>query len=120
VYDIPVLKPNQHWSTTSVNGLPPNLGVSRIASVESDFAYYHAAVCIAYTEPETEMDYKKKSAGCMIYTPHGIPWNSLKSIESNGITQISALLHGLHEVTNPKVRLIHKSKDSSHLAFNPF
>ncbi|CCA75917.1 hypothetical protein PIIN_09913 [Serendipita indica DSM 11827] len=65
VYNIPPLAPGQSWKTSSINGLPKQLGIARAASSQADFQYYHSA--------------------------------------SNGIEEISALLHGLHEVTNPKV-----------------
>ncbi|PVF96637.1 hypothetical protein CPB86DRAFT_708682 [Serendipita vermifera] len=65
VYTIPPLSKGQNWASSSINGLPKNIGISRIASAENDFQYYHAA--------------------------------------SNNIIEVSALLHGLHEVTNPKV-----------------
>ncbi|KAG8813890.1 hypothetical protein FRC19_002124 [Serendipita sp. 401] len=127
VHTIPALPLGKSWRTTSsVNGLPPQIGIFRATSSESDFQYYHSAICIAY-EPETkrqssqsvgngkEQDANgdgvgengergdKDEAHCIVYTPHGIPWASLQSLETSGIRQISALLHGLHEVTNPKV-----------------
>lgn len=101
VYNIPPLAPGQSWKTSSINGLPKQLGIARAASSQADFQYYHSAVCISYT-PEAE-ESGKDGAHTIIYTPHGIPWSSLKSLQSNGIEEISALLHGLHEVTNPKV-----------------
>lgn len=62
-------------------------------------AYYHSAICIAYQEED-------RSASCIIYTPHGISWDSLATLDTNGITTVKAVLHGLHEVTNPKVRFM--------------
>ncbi|KIM21056.1 hypothetical protein M408DRAFT_112131 [Serendipita vermifera MAFF 305830] len=100
VHNIPPLSSGQSWTTASINGLPKQLSVSRIASKESDFAYYHACVCIAY---QTDAEVGTSKAKCILYTPHGIPWASLETLESNDIAQVSALLHGMHEVTNPKV-----------------
>jgi hypothetical protein len=61
-------------------------------------AYYHSAVLISYLpEPST------KTAHAIIYTPHGIPSPSLSlaTLQESDIDQVTALLHGLHEVWNP-------------------
>lgn len=100
VHTIPPLSSGQSWTTGSINGLPKQLSITRIASKENDFAYYHACVCIAY---QTDAETDGQKARCILYTPHGIPWASLETLDSNDIVCSSVLLHGMHEVTNPKV-----------------
>jgi len=94
---MPALFAGQSWATTSIRPLPSWLGISRIASKSFDLAYYHSAVLITYLATP------KSDAQAIIYTPHGIPSPSLslEQLTSSGITSVTALLHGLHEVWNP-------------------
>jgi hypothetical protein len=63
-----------------------------------DLAYYHSAIRISHL-PELDT----KVAHPIIYTPHGIPSPSLSFaiLQLSNIGQVTALLHGLHEVWNP-------------------
>jgi hypothetical protein len=100
VHEVPALVRDKHWTETSVNGLPPYIGISRLASTERELiSYYHSALCFAYaTGSEAKSD-----AQAIIYTPHGIPGPALEALPASGISQVAGLLHGLHEITNPKV-----------------
>jgi hypothetical protein len=61
-------------------------------------AYYHSAVLITY------LPHASEGANTIIYTPHGIPSPSLslEQLNDSGITSVTALLHGLHEVWNSR------------------
>lgn len=61
-------------------------------------AYYHSAVLVSYLRGTGT-----KAAHAIIYTPHGIPSTSLSlaTLQESNIAQVTALLHGLHEVWNP-------------------
>jgi hypothetical protein len=102
VHEVPALVRDKHWNeTSSVNGLPPYIGISRLASTERELiSYYHSALCFAYTAEESG---ERSDAQAIIYTPHGIPGRALEALPTSGISQVVGLLHGLHEITNPKV-----------------
>jgi hypothetical protein len=102
VHEVPALVRDKHWTETSVNGLPPYIGIARLASTERELiSYYHSALCFAYAAESEE----RSDGQAIIYTPHGIPGRALEALPASGISQVVGLLHGLHEITNPKVIL---------------
>jgi hypothetical protein len=96
-----------------LNNLPLSVGISRITSDTFDIAYHHSAICITYIpHSSVSRDIPPKliqnfAASAIIYTPHGVPAFALKYLESQGIAQVTASMHGLHEVWNPKVCLFY-------------
>ncbi|KAJ6615602.1 hypothetical protein B0H10DRAFT_1801214 [Mycena sp. CBHHK59/15] len=113
VYTIPYLTAGASWRVGCADVLPPHVSIARVTSAGTDFAYYHAAVCIAFARgegkagedqasPDAENGGANDTATAVIYTPHGIRSDSLHALPDAGIARVLALLHGLHEVTNPK------------------
>jgi len=100
VHIIEDLKPDAHWSTSHLPGLPSCLGISRISSTSFEIvSYYHVAICMAYVPPETK-EKDRTEASAVLYSPHGVHAPSLDRLPQSGI-EVVALMHGLHQVWNP-------------------
>lgn len=82
----------------------------------SDALYYHSALLITFAPHASPAPTKKRAslsifgeddspfdsdpAECIVYTPHGIPFESLSPIaEADPPLQTLAFLHGLHDVS---------------------
>lgn len=91
------------WRRTSIDPLPPWIGISRICS-KSDPINLHAALLIAFNlgvNPRSE--YAKcdmDEAEAIIYSPHGTPAEGFGLLHSaKPPIRALALLHGLDEVS---------------------
>jgi len=95
VIEMPMFNVGQDWRTTSTPPLPDWLGISRIVT-NSDALYYHSAVLICMSDPESTAG----AAEAVIYTPHGLAAATVVTINS-AVPPIAplALLHGLHDVS---------------------
>jgi hypothetical protein len=120
VHVIPDLPPNQSWKTSSINGLPSGIGLSRLSSTGFGIAYYHSAICIAFAgDPAKDVDGKVgggETASAILYTPHGVTKTSVEKIETCGVSSVLAVLHGLHDVRNPRVSIGAERFQRSHIA----
>ncbi|KEF56754.1 uncharacterized protein A1O9_06944 [Exophiala aquamarina CBS 119918] len=95
VVEMPTFSRGQDWRTTSTPPLPDSLGISRIVT-NSDALYYHSAVLICMSDPESTAG----AAEAVIYTPHGLATTAVITITTaDPPVDALALLHGLHDVS---------------------
>lgn len=95
VIEMPMFSAGQDWRTTSTPPLPDWLGISRIVT-NSDALYYHSAVLICMSDPESTTE----AAKAVIYTPHGLAAETVVTITTaDPPINALALLHGLHDVS---------------------
>lgn len=100
----PFTSQDPDWRKSSLQPLPPWLGISRITS-KSDALYYHSAILIAFdlaaNSRSTYADIKEGEG--IIYTPHGIHAQDLGHLHrATPPLRTLALLHGLHDISlNP-------------------
>lgn len=95
VHDVPLLAPAQSWHAARLPGLPAYIAIARLCSTSWDLIpHFHSAICIAYSIEGEE-------ASAIVYTPHGTPAAAMTQLRGNGISEVRALLHGLHEYWNP-------------------
>jgi hypothetical protein len=96
IHEIPHLDAlSGNWSDMKQLALPGGIHIFRIISDDQkEFANYHAAIVIVFP--------CSSGREAIIYTPHGTHSASLQRLSrlKPPITPL-ALLHGLHEVTNP-------------------
>jgi len=97
--------PGRNWRETSRAPLPEWLGICRVAYEGSDMLYYHSAIMITFEGPQAGDNGEKVEA--VIYTPHGIKPEDLKSVSNaQPPIQTLALLHGLHDISlGPQLNL---------------
>jgi hypothetical protein len=90
---------NRDWRVTSVEPLPPWLGISRLGQDKVDLLYYHSAVMFAFCGAGEDGSDEAEEAEAVIYTPHGITPEDLKPVATaEPPIRTLALLHGLHDV----------------------
>ncbi|KAK5243157.1 hypothetical protein LTR16_008072, partial [Cryomyces antarcticus] len=93
------------WRSTSLYPLPEWLGISRLVS-EKDALYYHSALLIAFNSNagspalNTGNSDEDEVAEAVIYTPHGINNEDLRTVPSaSPPIHTLAFLHGLHDIS---------------------
>lgn len=102
IYNIPHFTADaSNWKHTSGGHLPYWIGISRMTT-KSDLLYFHSAILITFeidTGQKTGHLANEDPAEVIIYSPHGIVADDLKSLP-NVVPPIRtlALLHGLHGI----------------------
>ena len=101
---------HSNWRKTSLTALLPSwLSISRIVN-NADALYYHSAVMIAFSAPQSptlgksrkaaEQSQDEDGAECIIYTPHGISSAALTPLLSaSPPIHTLCFIHGLHDVS---------------------
>ncbi len=98
---------NRDWRITSVEPLPPWVGISRLGQDKIDLLYYHSAVMFAYCDAGEDGNGEIDEAEAIIYTPHGIaPEDLMPLATAEPPIRTLALLHGLHDIRlGPRLNL---------------
>ncbi|KAL8921098.1 MAG: hypothetical protein Q9172_004191 [Xanthocarpia lactea] len=83
------------WKDTLIDGIPSWLRIARIIS-NKDAMSFHSAILITFDIVSSTED---ASIEGLVYTPHGINADHLKSLSlASPRINILALLHGLHDI----------------------